>query len=162
MRTQEGKLGITAHYSMIIKIAGVWWEIWCPFCGINATKGYRIHHLRAAAGLGVHMKAKHGEELPPPANGKWSDEDTLMLAGKEKMFKEDMEELISGEVVPRLVHKPVEKYLMRRNRHGRFVSAYVSSEEEEEEEEEEEDEEEVVESVEHGQGADDEDMEDVM
>lgn len=104
-RTWNGRLGLTAHFSMIVKVAGLWYEIWCPYCGVNATK-YKVHFLRGASGLTRHMRAKHLSNMPEKAQyaKDWTNDDTLKICGKELMHVEELEELCEGIKIPKLVH----------------------------------------------------------
>lgn len=105
---------------MIVKIDEIWYEIWCPFCGVNAGKSkkvhgvgnaentpashYRIQFLGGVPGLTKHLLGRHRDVLSIPDGGAFKDGDTLQICGKAVMYQEEMEDLVEGKKVPMRVH----------------------------------------------------------
>lgn len=92
-------------YTLIAEIDGMWQELWCPYCGINATKQGAF--LRQPEILISHIYGEHPTQLK--ASGKYQLDDRgrpvvdVAVCGRAKLTGQDLIDLERSKKVPRVV-----------------------------------------------------------
>lgn len=95
---------ISKDYPTVVHIGGIWCEVWCKFCGTNASESSR-QFLTGISGLQIHVRTRHAHDGQDTST--WS---VLMTCGRRALSEEDVDRIREGKEPKVAIHEKYEQH----------------------------------------------------